>query len=87
MLGRTKKLTLFWASFGKIDFFASIDNDYQFDDDDEDWLGRLQRGLSEINRSRLNLLQGGAENEKWKKDKKTKYKIQIAKKCQKSTIL
>ena len=66
---------------------ASIDNDYKFDDDDDDWLGRLQRGLSEINRSRLNLLQGEAENEKWKKYKNTKrqntkiqntkYKIQI----------
>ena len=52
---------------------ASIDNDYQFDDDDDDSGGRKQRGLLEVNRSRLTLLQG--EQQKTK-DKKTKYKIQ-----------
>ena len=44
VLGRRKNPTLFWASFGKIDFLASIDNDYQFDDDDDDSGGRKQRG-------------------------------------------
>ena len=68
---------------------ASIDNDYQFDDDDDDWLGRKQRGLLEVNRS---MLQGepdrGKDLKMNKKTKRQKYKIQNidCKKCQKSTV-
>ena len=61
---------------------ASIDNDYQFDDDDDDWLGRNQRGLLEVNRS---MLQGEPDRgkdlkmNKGKKTKRQKYKIQNTK--------
>ena len=42
-----------------------------FDDDDDDWLGRLQRGCQKLTAPRVRLTQR-PENEKRQKDKNTK---------------